>query len=459
MTPPRTLHVRPVADLERIPSRRRVGFWAAWILACARSAALGQGLPDAEDEEAPLRPAIQLTTTTPYLGQAIEVRVGVVAGAEPPRVSPPRNGDLAIVPIGTDLRQVASSAIGDFVDEKVRHIARFRVVPLRAGPVDLPPFTVELGERTARTTLVRLRVVTPPAEGRPRAFLGGVGAFELGAEVVPAVVRVGGTLEYRLNVSGPGALGAAGAPDFSTAVRPVPLGLEVESTAVDLVAEPPRRVYRVRLRPTRPGQGSIPPLIVAAFDPKTNRYASKASPAVPIRVEAVASFDPAALSYRGPDPVASDRIRPDRLAGLVALAVAAGVAAGLAVHRQEERIAAVRAWSRRWSGPFAVQTGPERLARSIGEALADYLMVVCGRPGGVLTPEEARAGIAQATGRADLAGRAAGLLAACDRVLYGSGTVPDAEELAAEASGVVRDLSRARAAWRSEKAVGVAAGG
>ncbi len=51
-----------------------------------------------------------------------------------------------------------------------------------------------------------------PLEGRPAAFLGGVGRFALQAEAIPNVVRVGQELEFRIKVTGPAAWGMTDRP-------------------------------------------------------------------------------------------------------------------------------------------------------------------------------------------------------------------------------------------------------
>ena len=53
------------------------------------------------------------------------------------------------------------------------------------------------------------------------------------------------------------------------------------------------------MRPTRPGEPVLPPVAIAAFDPSVNRYITKLTPSVPIRVVAVPAFDPATIPDLG----------------------------------------------------------------------------------------------------------------------------------------------------------------
>ena len=60
---------------------------------------------------------------------------------------------------------------------------------------------------------------------------------------------------------------------------------------------PPSRRFRYRIRPTRPGAASLPPVAVAAFDPQTARYVTRVTSSIPIRVVDVPKFDPSTLGY------------------------------------------------------------------------------------------------------------------------------------------------------------------
>src|SRR5205823_405979 len=80
----------------------------------------------------------------------------------------------------------------------------------------------------------------------------------------------------------------------------VPLGLEVEPMPSVAVDSPPSRRFRYRIRPTRAGTASLPPVAIAAFDPRAARYVTKVTSSLPIRVVAVPKFDPATLAYRPP---------------------------------------------------------------------------------------------------------------------------------------------------------------
>src|SRR6202044_2483611 len=171
---------------------------------------------------------------------------------------------------------------------------RFRVVARRPGTLEIPSIRARLGDSSGRSRPLRVSIRPVPAGGRSAEFLGGVGRFALSAEAVPAVVRVGQELEFRITVTGRAAWGMTDRPDLKRFAR-LKIGLRIEPRSGDLTPEPPSRTFVYRLRPTRPGEEVLPPVSIAAFDPSTSRYVTRASPSVPIKVVAVPSFDPATI--------------------------------------------------------------------------------------------------------------------------------------------------------------------
>ena len=103
--------------------------------------------------------------------------------------------------------------------------------------------------------------------GRPAEFLGGVGRFELKAEATPRVVRVGQELDFRIKVTGPAAWGMTDRPELERFDR-LPLGLRIEPKPDETTGEPPARTFVYRLRPTEAGEAVLPPVAIAAFDPR-----------------------------------------------------------------------------------------------------------------------------------------------------------------------------------------------
>src|SRR5512135_677599 len=260
-------------------------------------------LPASGQNGGPLAVQAQVAPGVRYVGQAIEVRVGVVAAGERPEVVPPKIAGADLTLAGTSFRPISASGIGNFVMERNQFLSRFRLVPHRAGTLEIPPFRARLGERTGASRSSRLSIEAPPLVSRPAEFLGGVGPFEVAAEASQTTLRAGQEFEFRIRLTGPGALGATRGPSLARFDR-VPLGLRIEPLPAEAVAEPPSRVFRFRLRPTRAGEAVLPPVAVAAFDPTSNQYVTKVTAGVSIRVVTVPQFDPTSLDY-GPKPNAA----------------------------------------------------------------------------------------------------------------------------------------------------------
>ena len=68
---------------------------------------------------------------TYYVGQAIELRVGIEAAGKHPKVVTPRVNDAEVTLFRTDLLQRGTSGIGDFVTERIYYLFRFRIVARR----------------------------------------------------------------------------------------------------------------------------------------------------------------------------------------------------------------------------------------------------------------------------------------------------------------------------------------
>lgn len=402
--------------------RSHLAIWLGLLVASA-----------AAQEAEPLRVRAVVPPGAFYVGQAIELQVAVVAAGERPRIFPPRIEDAEVTPTGTALRPIATSAIGDLVVSEVNAYGSFyRVVPRRAGTLQIPPFVARQGDLSGASNRFRLEVRPLPLAGRPREFLGGVGRFEVETDAQPRVLRVGQELDYQIRLTGPGARGATIRPELASFSRS-PLGLRVEPLPIEAVADPPARTFRYRIRPSRAGETALPPVAIAAFDPASARYVTKLAPGVAIRVVDVPRFDPEALDYGGP------AVRATHPGGIL---IAAGALAGIvlaglggAILLQRKRRTDPRRWARRWARGLDAEGGAAEAGRKITDGLAVYLSRAAGRPPGVLTPDEARREIEALSGDPDLALRGCRLVAECDRARF-SGRGASAAELVNEA----RDL-------------------
>jgi hypothetical protein len=459
----------------------------------------------------PLRVKAEVGPGPYFVGQGFELRVGVTAAGQRPKVDPPRlNGARAWV-IGTEVRPITTSSIVSVVARENLYVVRFRVVAERAGAVEIPAIQAQLNGRSGRSRPKSVTIKTPPLLGRSAEFLGGIGKFEVLAESSPKVVRVGQELDFRIKVTGPAAWGMTDRPDLGRYSRLV-TGLRIEAKPDETIDEPPTRTFVYRLRPARAGEAILPPVAIAAFDPSLSRYVTRVTEGVSLRVVAVPSFDPTTINDEVPSTVTSGRevilwtvsslgalsfavflivrqlrrplSRPLSFGPDLARRFAKQTARYLgtfSVDRSEPRdrqgegealsepasalgspsrnIATVCARSidsragaellnvdgpefngslfqpSEWyasSKPMVLRVGSPEIvqsaARRIYERLSSYLFLGTSRSLGVLTPEEARHGVANLTRSAELGAQASELTSWCDAILYGDlGSEPATE--------------------------------
>jgi hypothetical protein len=438
-----------------------------------------------------------------FVGQGFELRVGVAAGGERPRIEPPRVADARVWAIGTELRPIQSTDIGSVVAEENRYVFRFRVMAQRAGTLTIPAIPVHAQGRSGRSQPKRLVIQSVPLQGRPAEFLGGVGRFDLNAEATPNAVRVGQELDYRIRVTGPAAWGMTDRPELGRFGR---LGLElsVEPRPDETSDEPPARTFVFRLRPLQAGESVLPPVAIAAFDQALSRYVTHVTPSVPIRVVAVAPFDPTSVRYDSPATAAS---WPGSTIGIMTLLGALMLLAYtllLSVRRRLRQRARfgpeqARRFARRavrYLGSVPVETrlrmtgtmptessrdnveesqrgiasksnkynnilvsiwgsGPPEVlgpaARRIAEQMSTYLRLGTGLAVVALTPAEARDGVANVTQSEELASQAGQLTERCDTILYGDssrGPPESARMLIDDARGLFEALGRVEVVHR-----------
>ncbi len=373
-----------------------------------------------------LRVRVQADPGPHYQGQAIDLAVLIRGENERPAIELPHLDHAEISMAGTSFQPVSASSIGGQNTSENTFITRLRVVARRAGVLEIPPVMARLGARAGRGKPLRLAIEPVPVEGRPTAFLGGVGDFTVKASASPASVRVGQELTYRIEIAGPAAWGTMRPPDLGRFDR-VPLALRVQALPVERVSDPPSVVFPYRIRPAKAGSAALPPVVIAAFDPKSARYLTKVTQGLPIKASATAAFDPGTIRYTAPDR------RGDFWWALPASALVLwlfSMAALLLVIRRRRKLArkgSLRAAQRlarkltqalqRWPGPDGLESGQE-LARTISDGLITYAGLSIGRPPGALTPAEARDLVHELTRSAALADSAAEIVSRCDHKLF-----------------------------------------
>jgi hypothetical protein len=429
-----------------------VGAWLvmAWLVG-----------PAAAQDAAPLAVRAQVARGPYYVGESIELDVGVVGRDQRPKVQVPAVKNADVWTVNTSFKPISTTSIGTSISVENLFVTRLRIIPRRAGLLEIPPIEARLDNRSGRSRQTRLSIQYPPPEGRPAEFLGGIGEFTALAEASPASVRVGAELMYRINVSGPAAWGMTTRPDLSRFGR-ISVSPRIDALPDQTVNEPPSRTFMYRIRPTRAGDVVLPPVSIAAFDPELARYITKTTQGIPIKVVAVTAFNPRTLEYNATDADQARRAATAwASAGALALAFLAVLPLAVLIRRRRlargrsgpeaARRFARQTWrklgkplvdvSMHFMGENPRESGLEHLgrtsphlfqppARRITEALIEYARVGVGRPPGALTPDEARDVVAGLTRSEALGDRAAELVDRCDLALFADGTdVRDAREL------------------------------
>ena len=382
-----------------------------------------------------LRVEVKVTGAAYFVGQAIEVRVGVVAASERPKVVPPRVEGAEVTTIDTAFRQVGASGIGNVVNETNLFITRFRITPARAGPLVIPPIHARIGDESGASMPLRLAIQPIPTEERPASWLRGVGRIQARAEAVPPSVRLGEAFDFRIILSGPGARGSTQWPILSEIESNKSLTIQQLNT--EMVADPPARTFHFRVRPSTPGDLALPSVAVATFDPTLRRFVETRNPSVTVRVVDVPRFDPANLDLTVPTGEAESlnpRVIRTIMTGLLATVVTFGLILLLARVRTGPR-GLVKRYARELRSP----TDPSAVAGRVTSGLAAYLFRVSGKGTGQLTPEEASQGIARAVEDVSLADRAGRLIERCDRARFGL-DLEAASGLAADAADFFEEL-------------------
>jgi hypothetical protein len=392
-----------------------------------------------------------------YVGQAIELRIGIESERGRPKVTTPRVLDAEVTALRTELIQRGATGIGDFVTERIYYVFPFRIVAKQPGVLQIPPVTARLGERSGTSAPLQVMVRALPAAGRPASFLGGVGRLSVDALAHPGTIHAGQDFEYRIRLFGPAARGSTLPPDLTGFDR-LSIAAETQPLPVEVVADPPSRVFRYRVRPTRAGETVLPPIAISYFEPKGGHYLTKTTPGVPVLVVDVATFDPNSFAYAslnlGTDSNAPEKTHQEALwpagvwwsglriaisVSLIAFSLAAG--ALLVIKGAHWRKADPGRFARVVARHLDSTQGADAAATRITAELAGYLRRAAGRPEGVLTPLEAHRAFEQLAGDCWLGERADRLVAACDQVRY-SGRGGSAEALVADARPLFADLGR-----------------
>jgi len=356
---------------------------------------------------------------------------------------------------------------------------RRRLTPTRSGRLTIPPVPFTVGVVRRREDVFgmafggfaeRVGLVAPaktievkplPEAGRPPDFSGAVGSFTLEARLDRARVAAGEAVQLEVTVRGEGNLSTASPPTVT---------LPPDVQAFDPVEKrqgPGFRTWDVPIVPRAPGRVQVGPVRFAYFDPAAGEYRVATVPPLPLEVTPGAA---GGAATGGPAPVAArggDRLRwlhvPDRplrnlerppwaspllvvLAVLPPLLLLGATVLGPLVSRwagsPAGRRARLRAAVARRLAAARKRAGaaPGEAAREVIEALHLWAGEVLGEPSRPLDRTRLFRGLAERTGREELARRFVETLEAAEAIRYaGVGEIGRVIDAAAE---ITREVPR-----------------
>jgi hypothetical protein len=400
------------------------------------------------DDDESIRVDAAIETNRCYVGESVLLRVQAVAAGARPKIEPPAIDGVELVPIGRDMRQLATTAIGDRVHETMLYRWDYRITPFRVGVIVVPPFRVKGEEKQGVGKPIRFEAVAPPASGRPDTFLGGIGRVSIAVKVEPRSTRVGETVEIDVTLKGEGASGSVRSPAIERLIRPK-LNGEIREIEPSYTIDPPERTYRYLFKPMTAGDLSVGPITAATFDPESERYQTRVAPSVKIHVVDAAPFDVRKARSAGEaivEPIEKDE-NPDRLRIEVAIGAAGAMILSATAWigyyvwmRRRDASSPSRAIERLQQEAIKAKNLVEA-AEAIQERLAGYLHRTVDAPAGATTPEEAYRAIYKLTDNDDLARRGRDLFSECDDARFGGESITaDRTGMIERAGLLVRDL-------------------
>jgi hypothetical protein len=385
-----------------------------------------------------LRVEAKATANAAFVGQAIEIRVGILAEKVRPMIVPPHVEGAEITAIDTAFQQISASRIGESVIETNMYIARYRLIASNPGPLLVPGFQARLGESVGASNSIRLTIKPVPLDGRPASYLRGIGRMTARASVEPTSLRVGKNAEYRLILEGPGARASTQRPSLKEfeAIK----GLEVDSVSSTLVADPPVRTFVYKITPVAPSNLVLPSVAVATFDPTLQRYVESRAPSVTLKVVDVPKFDEATIEHALPItiPINSHAISSIIYVLLTSIAIL------LIVWSVYLRLLATPSRQATKAAKILRKGRRVDLAEFVSKTLRDYLTVAKVRPTGELTPYDARIAVEKLCNDSSMGEAAGRLIEACDRARFGGVEPGENEALAEQAIAFLDQLAKSK---------------
>ena len=137
----------------------------------------------------------------------------------------------------------------------------------------------------------QVQVLSVPAAGRPADFTGAVGHFEVAATVAPTGGAVGEPLTFRITVSGRGNLSRFSTPGLADSAQWRVYRPEAQQVSASATGGVGSRTFSQPIVPRVPGALRVPGIALSWFDPDTERYETRQTPALTVMVSPAPGAD------------------------------------------------------------------------------------------------------------------------------------------------------------------------
>ncbi|MCK6457611.1 MAG: BatD family protein [Phycisphaerae bacterium] len=314
-----------------------------------------------------------------------------------------------------------------------------------------------------------------PTEGRPPGFNGAVGRYTISASATPTNVRVGDPITLTLTIRGIGRLDRVPAPALSE-LEELTRDFKVPNESLAGQTDGYAKVFTQTIRATHANTREIPPIPFVFFNPKSARFETSRSAAIPITVREASQLSLSQVVEAEADRPRAARALVERTEGLVAnyvdmndvltpqdlsmptswiVMLAACPIAYVGAWFLQRRSIRYREDVRYRRRAQAARTAHHRLhaarsasrndaAAKVGHALTGYVADQLNAPDGALTRDEVRRLLNEKVVDAALRDELDAMLADIEQAAYGGMAGDEMRGLIERAEAVLRRLERVR---------------
>lgn len=349
----------------------------------------------------------------------------------------------------------------------------FHFSPARMKGVFATEFTTRLqGEEIyALSNDLTVMCRDVPLEGRPESFSGGIGAFQVDAQLAPTDATVGEPVTLSMKVMGEGTIADLRPPDIESidGVAEQFRTYEVtEKTTED------GKVFTWSLRPLSDRVREFPAIDYAYFDVNAEEYVTVSTEPIPVSVRAASTLSSSDIVAPQPsrggsggglevneaglfaNHTALSGLRNDRVATAKWIMLWCSMIVGYLIVsfeiRRRQRLSADPGILRRRNAQKRASEALNMVASAAGNdanvsaevlsrIVAGLISDFCGAPETGMTPADARLALESVGVDADLCNRTVGFMEECDAARYGSDPV-DSSQLVTSCRQLVSELGQ-----------------